>query len=617
MKDRSTMGPIEYVFESVFWCLISMTWYKNILFRCLPNMTYAASKTVLWILLFASIAACAVCVFRIKRTGWSVLVSLVLPYGIYTVVSYWRTLQIRILIILATATVLSMVVGILVLMRKVRKRKNLKRIYAKRFCNWIAATGNIYTVAMIAIMAPLFFQGAFGVTLFKSGTEAKIGNENANQTISSNIDTVLKLQDEEWCSLTTNDKLDVLQCVANIEAHYLGLSNELNVGAANLPEYTLACYSDASHTIYINLEHLENDPVDEVLNSCCHEAYHSYQHRLVDAYNQAPEEIQKLRIYRNAVHYADEFDAYVDGYEDFCSYYSQQCEKDARTYAEDAVEDYYSRIDEYLNDDSEQADGQTVGSYLKQYSVEVSPEGEFLLDPDGNKIAGPYRKVYADDLKWCWDETCRYEDENGMLGYLAPDGKELTSALFVEASEMSDGKARVRETFGGVYYINSSFERISDDYLDGFEYEHQGLFARVQLEDKTWGIIDRYGDLVLEGADSIQPLPLVTVYGSAIIGGKACLLGLDFDTAEQIKIVKVFDEFCEISEVYYGLFATVINSEGMVGVVDCTGDIVIPAQYKSIDYEVIFHEGSVWVGDDIVFHCYEENGLEKSIEKKW
>lgn len=95
----------------------------------------------------------------------------------------------------------------------------------------------------------------------------------------------------------------------------------------------------------------------------------------------------------------------------------------------------------------------------------------------------------------------------------------MTSALFVEASEMSDGKARVKEASGGVYYINSSFERISDDYIDGFEYEHQGLFARVQLEDKTWGIIDWHGNLVLEGAESIQPLPLVTVYGSAIIGG--------------------------------------------------------------------------------------------------
>lgn len=617
MKDRSTMGPIEYISESVFWGLISMIWYKNILFHCLPNLTYETSRAVLWSMLLASIVVCSGYFFRKKRTGWSILVSLLFPYGLYTIGAYWKTFQNRIVIVLVSSTVISFLLGILVITRRINRRKSLKRVIVKRIQRWASTTGTIFSIAMAVIMVPLLLQGAFGMTLFKSSVEANIGIGTEEQTISNNIDMVLKLQAEEWCSLSTNEKLNVLQCVANIEAHYLGISNELNVGASNLPEYTLACYSDASHTIYLNLEHLENDPVDEVLNSCCHEAYHSYQHRLVDAYNEASEDVQKLRVYKNTVHYVDEFGAYVDGYEDFCSYYSQQCEKDARTYAEDAVEDYYSRIDEYLNSDSEQKDGMFIGSYLKQYSVEVSPEGEFLLDPDGNNIAGPYRKVYADDLKWCWDETCRYEDANGMLGYLAPDGKELTSALFVEASEMSDGKARVGEKSGGVYYINSSFERISDDYLDGFEYEHQSLFARVQLEDKTWGIIDRHGDLVLEGADSIQPLPLVTVYGSAIIGGKACLLELDLDTAEQIKIVKEFDEFCEISEVYYGLFATVINSEGMIGVVDCTGDVVIPAQYKSIDYEVIFHEESVWVGDDIVFHCYEENGLEKIIEKKW
>lgn len=510
MKDRSTMGKIEYVAESIFWGLISMIWYKNILFRCLPNLTYETSRLVLWGMLVASVVVCSGWFFRKKRTGWSVFVSLLFPYGIYTSGAYWRTLQNRIVIVLLISTVLSLLYGILVMTRRVNRR-SIKRVIAKRIRRCISATVAIFSASMAVIMVPLLLQSAFGVTLFKSSIEANTGTKAEEQTISNNIDTVLKLQEEEWCSLSTKDKLDVLQCVANIEAHYLGISNELNVGAANMPEYTLACYSDSSHTIYINLEHLENDPVDEVLNSCCHEAYHSYQHRLVDAYNEASEEVQKLRIYRNTVHYVDEFGAYVNGYEDFCSYYSQQCEKDARTYAEDAVEDYYSRINEYLEGDSEQDDGPIIGSYLEQYSVDVTPEGEYLVDPDGNNIAGPYRKVYADDLKWCWDETCRYEDENGMLGYLAPDGSELTSAIFVEASEMSDGKARVRESSGGVYYINSSFERISDDYTDGFEYESQGSFARVQLENGTWGIIDWKGNLVFEGAFSHFRLSRYTV----------------------------------------------------------------------------------------------------------
>ncbi len=51
-------------------------------------------------------------------------------------------------------------------------------------------------------------------------------------------------------------KLDTFQTVANIEAHYLGLPNELNVGAANLDEDTLACCDDSTYTISIDINHL-------------------------------------------------------------------------------------------------------------------------------------------------------------------------------------------------------------------------------------------------------------------------------------------------------------------------------------------------------------------------
>lgn len=348
MKDRGTMGTIEYLAENIFWSLISMIWYKNTIFRCLPNMTYETSRIVLWLMLLASVSVCSGCFFRKKRTRWNVCISLLIPYGLYTVGSYWRILQNRIVIVLLVSMVLSLLIGILVMTRRINKKRSVKCVIAKRLRKCITMTGNIYAVALAVIMVPLLLQGAFGITLFKPGVNAEIGIETEKQTISGNIDTILKLQEEEWYSLSTKDKLNVLQCVANIEADYLGISNELNVGASNLPEYTLACYSDISHTIYINLEHLENDSVAEVLNSCCHEAYHSYQHRLVDAYNETPEEIQKLRIYRNVALYVDEFATYSDGYEDFFSYYSQQCEKDAREYAENAVDDYYSRINEYL-----------------------------------------------------------------------------------------------------------------------------------------------------------------------------------------------------------------------------------------------------------------------------
>lgn len=193
---------------------------------------------------------------------------------------------------------------------------------------------------MMVIMLPMFLHGAFGTTLLKSNVRATAENTKQEQTISNNIETILRLQESGWVKLSTQEKLDVIQTVANIEAHYLGLPNELNVGAANLSEYTLAAYSDPIHTVYINLTHLENDQATDILDSCCHEAYHAYQHRLVDTYNFAPKRSKSLRVYKKAALYVDEFNNYVDGYEDFCSYYFQECESDAREYAEEAVEDY-------------------------------------------------------------------------------------------------------------------------------------------------------------------------------------------------------------------------------------------------------------------------------------
>ena len=211
---------------------------------------------------------------------------------------------------------------------------------------------SIAAIALLMVMGTIGAQGAFGDNILNSSISATASNQNVPQTIDNNIDAILLLQEEEWANLTTQEKLDILQTVANIEAHYLGLPNELNVGTANLDENTLACYNDRTHTISIDLNHLENDSVYDVLNSCCHEAYHSYQHRLVDAYNAADENSRGLRIYKLAVQYGQEFNNYVDGDHDFCSYYYQDCEIDARDYAEDAVYDYYDRIYEYLNETS-------------------------------------------------------------------------------------------------------------------------------------------------------------------------------------------------------------------------------------------------------------------------
>ena len=331
MTYKSTGNLKEYLLDCLFYSVISMIWYRNLLFRCLPGLTYTQSKVALWGMIGISFFVCTFFLNRYMWTGWTVTKALSIPYGVYTVAAYQNTAGSWMPVVFVSASILAIAYMILVLSRKIKNRR-------KRHAS----------VVLIAIMGIIGANGIFGNNILPSSSPAA-NDQGTAQTIRNNMDTVLLLQEEEWATLTTQEKLDTLQTVANIEAHYLGLPNELNVGAANLEEDVLACYDDTTYTISIDLNSLETDPVEDVLNSCCHEAYHSYQHRLVDAYNASAEPLQGLRVFQSAAQYRQEFVSYADGGED---YYFQACEVDARNYAEEAVQDYYHRIEEYLQETS-------------------------------------------------------------------------------------------------------------------------------------------------------------------------------------------------------------------------------------------------------------------------
>ena len=72
-------------------------------------------------------------------------------------------------------------------------------------------------------------------------------------------------------------------------------------------------YSDNTHEIVIDMDSLLNDLSWEVLDTVCHEAYHSYQHRIVDAFNNADGNSKNLKMFRKASSYASEFNNYISG----------------------------------------------------------------------------------------------------------------------------------------------------------------------------------------------------------------------------------------------------------------------------------------------------------------
>lgn len=352
MKNASKQKIRGYLLDCLFYMVVSVVLYNNLLFRCLPGKTYIESKIVLWMMIGLSFLIYTFILNRCMRTGWMVATMLIIPLGLYTVLTYIKTVGSWILITLISTVILTIVYSVSLMRYRIKKFRNNTKTIKRSFRYCYIISQSIVAIALLMIMGAIGIRGVLGYNIISSSVTPTTNTENDSQTIINNIDTILLLQEKVWNKLTIQEKLDALQTVANIEARYLGLPNELNVGTANLGEYTNACYNDRAHTISIDLDHLENDSVHDVLGSLLHESYHSYQHRLVDAYRTADNDFKDLQIYKSAAQYEQEFNNYVNGNYDFGLYYYQKCEMDARDYAENAINDYYDRINEYLNSTS-------------------------------------------------------------------------------------------------------------------------------------------------------------------------------------------------------------------------------------------------------------------------
>ena len=89
MKNRNTMKPREYIFDNLFWAITAMIWYRNIIFVSLPGIPVVWSKCILWFAVFTFVALGCVLTFEKRRNNVSIIVNILLPYELYTVLTYY------------------------------------------------------------------------------------------------------------------------------------------------------------------------------------------------------------------------------------------------------------------------------------------------------------------------------------------------------------------------------------------------------------------------------------------------------------------------------------------------------------------------------------------------
>ena len=342
MKNTKSQG--EHIFDHVIYGLLVMIIYRNVLFRSLPELSFAESKIVLWGMYVGLLSLCAALSMKNYRNNISLVSNILLPLELYTLIAYWNTAKSAWIWFLTVGLLLSMGWFVLVV---TGFKENRKRIYRYLIHGFVGAR-SVAVVVIALMLAPVALNAAMGNAVVQSNVAPVSGNAEGKATIADNIDVVGNLRETVWDGLTTNEKIATLQVIANIESSYLGLPHSLTVGAEPMEEGTCACYSDETNSIRINIDHLESTSPIDALDSLCHEAYHAYQRRITEAYDSVDEEYKGLLIFQYAPEYKENFANYIDGEDDYLAYYFQAVEYNARAYASEAVEEYYDRIEQHF-----------------------------------------------------------------------------------------------------------------------------------------------------------------------------------------------------------------------------------------------------------------------------
>jgi hypothetical protein len=299
--------------------------------------------------------------------------------------------------------------------------------------------------------------------------------------------------------------------------------------------------------------------------------------------------------------YEKEQENYYGAEEDVGKYADQILEIDADNWG-------HERADYYLFD---------VYYDKKVASGGVIPDksGMNLYREDGEFIAGPY--PFIEQSNDTYSRIRRFKNNEGKFGYLDRDGKVLVEAKFISASSMTKRGAVVSEKEGQVYYINSSGERFSEDFLEGTEFEWGGIFARVKTPDGKWNVMGIDGTLVFTGADAIDPLTDSDrrLYG-AVINGHAALITITTDGDHMFcEVKKELEQYTELKFQEDGYAVIAGTEEGLFGVLDRDGNELLPPVYAEISYEVFSYiTDNAWT-NTFLFTLKKPDGTVEYLQK--
>lgn len=345
MKNTMSLG--EYIKEHVVWSLLVFLWFRNLLFRCMPESTYTESLLGFVVLSTIVMAICIVITWHGNRNYQNLIENVILCWGVFVCITYMDLYSTRIVYVGIVTAAISLLLSILVLFRRIRRRDKRNIIIKRRVENAAILWKRNSAIASLVIMFPLAVSSLLYGTVLNSKVEVTkvYGDEHS---LKSNIGVISDIEPSRWEALSMEDKLAVCQKIVNTEARFYGVTHEIFVGTDELSDGTLAYYRESTHQVVIDLDHLANGYSYDVMESLLHEVYHAYTWDLIYLYKKLDEEERNLLMFYDASVYMEEFANYEDGDENFYAYYTQLAEIHAREAGETESLEYIEAINEYL-----------------------------------------------------------------------------------------------------------------------------------------------------------------------------------------------------------------------------------------------------------------------------
>ena len=341
----NTLDKLEYILNQLWYSFLAAIFFRTSCFILLFDFNKTVSSIIYWSMLGLLTLWGVKMAYKKRRNYFSIFVNCAFPNGVYMLVSYMNYFTTAYKVILLVTCVVVAIFGFMLFITTTKPSASVKKRFKNKFKLFVRGSRNIMAVGMSVMIVCIGLNVLFGNPLYKLDTPYRTIYASKPLALNDKKESFSKLKPEIWDdALGFEEKQKVIDDVVTTEIAALGITRPIEIGYAVLDEDTLGSHNSNTGQILIDIDFFKTASSKEALEVVIHEVYHAYEHEQVNALRYVPEKYRGLALFSDAVEYADEFDDYTSGDEDYWAYASQRVEADADAYAREASAEYLEYI---------------------------------------------------------------------------------------------------------------------------------------------------------------------------------------------------------------------------------------------------------------------------------